>query len=149
MLIYIMQSSKATEPIKKFTSKKQFLECAKWWQNKLLLNNWIIEFELVEKNIEKDGGEPVDGYCQFAVENSEAKIVISNVETVGSIAKFSAELTVIHELLHLKREYLPENYITTKEETLDDVYLHQCQELMAKSLLMTKYNIDYKWFLGG
>lgn len=143
-----MQSSKATEPIKKFASKKQFLDYAKWWQNKLLLNNWIIKFELIEKNIDKDG-VPVDGYCQFSVENCEAKIVISNVKTADGVATFSAELTIIHELLHLKREYLQEGYAAGGEETLSDVYIHQCQELMAKSLLMTKYNIDYKWFLGG
>nr|DAF57485.1 MAG TPA: hypothetical protein [Myoviridae sp. ctqfO1] len=147
MLIYIMQSSKAIEPIKQFKSIRELKDCAKWWQKRLFLENWFIKYELVDKRLAKESGEPIDGYCQFSVENKEAKIVISNMPTEEGIVEFSAELTLVHELLHIKREYLPRSYSEEDVESFEDILLHQSQEEMAKTLLLTKYGIEKDWFL--
>lgn len=146
-MIYIMQSSKAIEPIKQFKSIRELKDCAKWWQKRLFLENWFIKYELVDKRLAKESGEPIDGYCQFSVENKEAKIVISNMPTEEGIVEFSAELTLVHELLHIKREYLPRSYSEEDVESFEDILLHQSQEEMAKTLLLTKYGIEKDWFL--
>ena len=140
-----MQSNKATEPIRVFKNDKELQECGKWWEKRLFLENWFIKYELVNKQLAKECGEPIDGYCQFSMENKEAKIVISNL-SVDGVIQFSAELTLIHELLHLKREYLPNNYFSD-EQTVNDVLIHQSQEEMAKALLLTKYNLEKSWFM--
>jgi hypothetical protein len=142
-----MQSSKAIEPIKQFKSIRELKDCAKWWQKRLFLENWFIKYELVDKRLAKESGEPIDGYCQFSVENKEAKIVISNMPTEEGIVEFSAELTLVHELLHIKREYLPRSYSEEDVESFEDILLHQSQEEMAKTLLLTKYGIEKDWFL--
>lgn len=144
-MIYIMQSNKAIEPIRIFKSNREFQECAKYWKKKLFLESWFVKFELVNKHIEQDG-VPADGYCQFIVQNKEASIVISNLPREDIITTFSAELTLIHELLHLKKEYLPGDYITGAGTDMLDILIHQSQEVMAKTLFMTKYNLDSEWF---
>lgn len=146
-MIYIMRSSKVIEPIKQFKSIRELKDCAKWWQKRLFLENWFIKYELVDKQLAKESGEPIDGYCQFSVENKEAKIVISNTTTEEGVVEFSAELTLIHELLHLKIEYLPKSYNEGGTESFEDLLLHQSQEEMAKTLLLTKYNLEKDWFL--
>ena len=146
-MIYIMQSSKVIEPIKQFKSIRELKDCAKWWQKRLFLENWFIKYELVDKRLAKESGEPIDGYCQFSVENKEAKIVISNMPTEEGIVEFSAELTLVHELLHIKREYLPRSYSEGDVESFEDILLHQSQEEMAKTLLLTKYDLEKDWFL--
>lgn len=146
-MIYIMQSSKVTEPIREFKTNRQFQECAKWWKKKLLLESWLITFELRKEELHKDDGSIIDGYCQFIFENKEAKIVISDYNIEDTFLKHCSELTLVHELLHLKTEYLPQTYASEKEEDIVDLLLHQSQETMAKTLIMAKYNIEYEWFL--
>ena len=147
MLIYIMRSSKVIKPIKQFNNIRELKDCAKWWQKRLFLENWFIKYELVDKQLAKESGELVDGYCQFSAENKEAKIVISTALTEDSVITFSAELTLIHELLHLKREYLPNSYTEEESESFRDFLLHQSQEEMAKTLLLTKYGLEKDWLL--
>lgn len=142
-----MRSSKVIEPIKQFKNTRELKDCAKWWQKRLFLENWFIKYELVDKKLAKEDGSPIDGYCQFSVENKEANIVISNMPTVDGVVKFSAELTLIHELLHLKREYLPNSYTEGESESFEDLLLHQSQEEMAKTLLLTRYGLEKDWFL--
>lgn len=147
MLIYIMRSSKVIEPIKQFKNIRELKDCAKWWQKRLFLENWFIKYELVDKQLAKESGELIDGYCQFSVENKEAKIVISNIQTEEGVIEFSAELTLVHELLHMKREYLQKSYNEGESESFEDLLLHQSQEEMAKTLLLTKYGLEKDWFL--
>lgn len=142
-----MQSSKVIEPIKQFKNIRELKECAKWWQKRLFLENWFIAYELVNKQLAKEDGSLIDGYCQFSAENKEAKIVISNMPTEECVIEFSAELTLVHELLHLKREYLPKSYNEGESESFEDLLLHQSQEEMAKALLLTKYGLEKDWFL--
>lgn len=142
-----MQSSKAIEPIKQFKNVRELKECAKWWQKRLFLENWFITYELVNNQLTKEDGSLIEGYCQFSFENKDAKIVISNMPTTDSAITFSTELTLIHELLHLKKEYLQKSYTDGGTESFEDLLLHQSQEEMAKTLLLTKYGLEKDWFL--
>jgi len=92
------------------------------------------------------------GLTKFSYINKTAEIQIDNT-------KDYAEVSLVHELLHLKEEYIDTAYIEDGSASLDiestnGVYIrnifkrHQCMEQMAKSLIMTKYpSIDYDFFI--
>lgn len=56
-----------------------------------------------------------------------------------------AELTLIHELLHLQFEY-SDATADTDNEMLRAHFTHSSLERMAKSLLMARYNLNKSWF---
>lgn len=138
------------KPIEYFKSEEQFKKCCKDWQHKLFLDDWFIKFELTEEEMQLDDNI-LDGMCEFNFNNKEAKIKIFNgkYESDDVIMKQVGELTLIHELLHIKLEYLSDVDIIGKEsETFHKYIFHQSIETMAKSLLMAKYNLDYDYFMG-
>lgn len=138
------------KPIETFKSNEQFQKCCKEWQHKLFLDDWFIKFELTEEELHMEE-DTLDGMCEFNFNNKEAKIVIFNGKYVSddTIMRQIGELTVIHELLHIKAEYLSDMDIVGKEnETFHKYIYHQSIETMAKSLLMVKYNLDYDYFMG-
>ena len=57
-----------------------------------------------------------------------------------------AELTLVHELLHIKFEYISDEDVVGDLPKVHQSLLHQGVESMAKSLIMAKYNLDYDYF---
>ena len=91
-------------------------------------------------------------FSDFLFNNKEARITISNTNKADdrAIVRNISELSVIHELLHLRYEYIVEAQIDGKEILSFHKYIaHQSLEIMAKTLLMTRYNLDYNYFYGG
>lgn len=143
------------KPICTFKSEEQFLNCAKEWQHRLFLDSWNIEFKLTNNTISvatsEDGIENLLwGYCSYTFENSGAVITVFNGKVLecddGEVSKNIAELTLVHELLHVKLEYMSDKDIIGDIPKLHQSLLHQGVERMAKSLIMTKYNLDYDYF---
>ena len=147
------------KPVKKFKTEEEFMVCAKDWQNKLFLNDWFIKFSLANEGVKSEKGEElllddelILGLTKFSYINKNAEIQIDNT-------KDCAELSLVHELLHLKEEYIDTAYIEDGTTSLEveagnDTYIrsifktHQCMEQMAKSLIMIKYpSIDYDFFI--
>ena len=140
------------EPIEVFESKEQFKACCKEWQERLFLNNWFIKFNLTTEEIKDEHGNILWGVCTHMTEGSAAVITIYNDKGFPSDAeeedmwlKPCAELTLIHELLHLQFEY-DDATADTDNETLRAHLVHSSLERMAKTLLMTKYDLDKDWF---
>lgn len=137
-------------PIESFKSKEEFLETCKYWKEVLYLNDWAIKFELVEDAIEDDSGQYVVGQllgeCSFNFINKQAHIQVDNKHCI-------AELTLVHELLHLITPFISESALVTENIEEDyNVYkeavIHQSMEQMAKTLILVRYpKIDKKFFL--
>ena len=143
-------------PIIRFKSNEQFQKCCKEWQHRLFLDSWFIKFVLTDKIIEYEDGTVLDGENAFNYNNKEARITIFNGtydfddKEYVNVTKQIAELVVIHELLHIKEEYLLDKDIINKDVEGHQKYnAHQSLESMAKTLLMTKYNLDYTYFMEG
>ena len=142
-----------SEPIQVFESNEQFLACAKEWQDRLFLNDWFIKFKMTEEEELKDDNDtPLWGFCQQGANENSAYITIYNKIDFDSInaeeklwLKPCAELTLIHELLHLQFEY-SEALSDENNEILREHLTHASLERMAKSLLMAKYGIEREWF---
>lgn len=130
-------------PIEEFETQQQLNECLKWWQSKLHLNHWLIKARIV-------GIDEIDenncGENHFVFESNESAIRILRKEDFSQecIIKYCAELILVHELLHLKYDFMKP--CGTFESVFYDTMEHQKLEEMAKTLIMVKYNLDLDWF---
>lgn len=130
------------EPILEFESIEQANEYLKEWQDKLFLNDWIIKLNFAEPNEMPNNA----GYNNFCMEKQSSIITIAKLtdDTRNRILKVCHELTLVHELLHLKLNFI-ENANTYEGRYLE-IKEHQLLDQLAKSLIMAKYNLDYEWF---
>ena len=136
----------AKKPIEIFKSVEQFEAYAKDWQHRLFLDNWFINFNLTEDIIYQDGME-LWGVSAYSFENSSADITVFNGKLASNCdAKNIAELTLVHELLHLKIEYITDEDIMGQLPPFEVSLTHKALETMAKSLIMAKYNVPYEYF---
>lgn len=130
------------KPVEKYTNEEEFQQLAKWWVDKLNLNNWQILFQY-KKDLAYDeerqayGLTYPDHLLQYAV------IMISD--------KGCMELTIVHELLHLNLTYstldLRTNVDVDELPVLESNLMHRNLEEMAKTLLRVKYpEIDRSYF---
>lgn len=142
----------AKKPIEVFKSDKQFQEVAKNYQHKLFLDDWFIIFGLTKEPITADDGQILWGYCNFSYENASASIMVFNGDLaeqgIDADSKNIAELTLLHELLHLKMEYMTDKDIVGDLPLVAQSLKHRGLESLAKSILMFKYGIDYDYFMG-
>lgn len=134
------------KPIEIFSSKEQFEKCCKWWQHALFLDNWFISYELTEDVIQEDG-QLMWGYCTYSFGNSSACICVYNGRTSEYGDKNIAELTLAHELLHLKLEYMTDEEVVGELPMAMKSLIHQQTEAMAKSLIIAKYGVEYDYFM--
>lgn len=135
------------KPIEIFKSDKQLEECCKYWKRKLFLNDWFIHIFLTENiMVTEEEGHTLWGVCENDFNNKEATITIYNGKDteVGTMRNI-AELTLVHELLHLKNEYNTE--LDADEKSFHNYIAHQSLEMMAKTLIMVRYNLDYSYFV--
>ena len=137
-------------PIETFKSEEEFTATCEYWKNKLYLTDWIIKFELADDTIKgtEDNLEGISllGECTFNFINKQAFIQLDNTHGI-------AELTLVHELLHLLIPFMRENCLLCENIELErniykDAFIHQSMEQMAKTLLMVKYpSIDKSFFV--
>lgn len=135
-------------PIMEFKDIKEAYNCLKAWQERLFLTDWIINLKLISyQDMLKEYGDNA-GTVNFNMVNKSSTIylTIPDEEVKSRIVKYCAEKTLIHELLHLKY-----NWVVNENDTIPNLYYdtleHGLIEQMAKSLIMTKYNLTYSWFI--
>lgn len=122
-----------------FNSKEELNACLRWWQEKLFLTDWIIKASICEP-CEGNMGEN-----SFDMVNKCCVIRISDKKYYGDrIMKYCAEKVLVHELLHLKYNWIANE--STYEGKCVDVMEHGLFEQMAKSLIMAKYNLNLDYF---
>lgn len=143
------------KPIKVFKSQEQLNEYAKYYQHLLFLDHWFIKFELVDRLMSINNSDKLAcGYCgcEFLTKEGVIRIYNGNLEFDNDFP-YIAELTLIHELLHLKfmilfpakeeiESDLPMNNLSPIEQNI----IHSNIEEISKIILMTKYNLDYDYF---
>ena len=144
----------------KFKSNEEFQEIAKYLQHMLFLDDWFIKFQLAADAIhyEREEGNEHDavGLTTYDYGNREATIYVQNGDNDSekdeddNILKNIALLNLIHELLHLKEEYIVlsdcyPNMIDNLSDT-DKVHKHMHLEQMAKSIFMAITGADKDFF---
>lgn len=144
----------------KFKSNEEFQEIAKYLQHMLFLDDWFIKFQLVTDTIhyEREEGNEHDavGLTTYDYGNREATIYVQNGDNDSerdeddNVLKNMALLNLIHELLHLKEEYIVlsdcyPNMVDNLSDT-DKVHKHMHLEQMAKSIFMAITGADKDFF---
>lgn len=146
----------------KFKSNEEFQEIAKYLQHMLFLDDWFISFQLVADTIhyEREEGNEHDavGLTTYDYGNREATIYVQNGDNDSekddseddTVLKNIALLNLIHELLHLKEEYIVlsdcyPNMVDNLSDT-DKVHKHMHLEQMAKSIFMSITGADRSFF---
>ena len=144
----------------KFKSNEEFQEIAKYLQHMLFLDDWFIKFQLVADTIHygREEGNEHDavGLTTYDYGNREATIYVQNGDTDSekdeddNVLKNIALLNLIHELLHLKEEYIVlsdcyPNMVDNLSDT-DKVHKHMHLEQMAKSIFMAITGADRSFF---
>lgn len=132
------------QPIMEFKNIKQAVKYLKWWQKKLFLTDWIIKVKLVP--VDEMPDTELQGNTTFTYSQHSAVVRITELtkDHKSRIVKACQEQTLVHELLHLKYNILDSN--KTYEGEYLDCQEHALLEQMAKTLIMVKYGLNYKWF---
>lgn len=130
------------EPVIQFKSQKELEECAMYWINKLLLDKQFI----VVKFVPRDKIADLQGKTSHMPYQEWALIEIADTVDFecAELVKVCQELTLVHELLHIKYSLL--DFTSSYEGQIAEYEEHKNLEQMAKSLLKVKYNISYDWF---
>lgn len=135
-------------PICAFTNQQELNDCLSWWQEKLFLKDWFIS-ATVENQSEFD----MEGSCGENILTFEQKLSIIHILAVedypkSSPLKYCQEKVLVHELLHCKYNFLAPDSAIYEQKFFDEMD-HQRLEEMAKTLIMTKYNLSLDWFKNG
>lgn len=132
------------EPIMKF-DETTLQESLDYWVEKLFLTDWVIHAKIVPPDeVQGDSGR---NEFKFVIKSSLIKIAdVTDEERAEFITKSCDEYTLIHELLHLKYNWLEAEDGGTYQQVYVDAIEHQLLDQMAKTLLMTKYNLPFSWF---
>lgn len=133
-------------PIMEFKDNRQLMKCMRYWKKILFLDHWIIKAALVDREDCKVDGEECAGKCHFQIAGSSSmiSIAIPDDDMRERIAKYCAEKTLVHELLHCKYNWTvsPDSMVGNYFEAQE----HSLIEQMAKSLIMAKYGLTLSWF---
>jgi len=137
------------KPKKVFDSSEELQEYVDYWVEKLFLTDWIIKAELVPTSrIEGSYGKNINNWMlktshiQISVYDNDMREILIKSKNVR---KFCQEQTLIHELLHSKY-CISMGKIDKYELLLMELTEHAKLEQLAKSLLMTKYDLTFDWF---
>lgn len=130
------------EPVIEFQDITEAYKYLHEWQHRLFLDDWIIKIRLVDAQEMKDN----QGESHMVFEQSVALIdlAIDDKDTDQYVAKTCVELTLVHELLHLKYSYMENGSYEGKYLEINE---HRRLEQLAKSLIMAKYDLTYDWFI--
>lgn len=128
-------------PIIEYENQEQLAASLKEWQERLFLTDWIIvAYTVPELEITGDAG-----ICKSTRKSRIARISIADSIDSEFPIKLCQEYILVHELLHLA---IPKKTMNT--DTLEYLFYdneqHARLDLLAKSLIMTKYGIGFDWF---
>lgn len=149
------------KPIREFKSEEEFQIIARELQHKLFLDDWSIVFIKTDKPIKLTNGNYASGLCNYDYCNRAATIRILNkdswadseetIDDTPLVTSNCALLNLIHELLHLRKEYIiPSDVLDDDSDTLsafERFEVHVNLEKMAKSIFMLITGVDTDFFL--
>ena len=133
------------DPICEFKDQEELDVCLEWWKQKLFLMDWVISASIIPmKDFEMEDSV---GENLMVFDNKEAVIHIVPKDDFpnDAVTKFCQEKVLVHELLHCLYNFMQPPANSYEGKYLDTME-HQRLDMMAKSLIMVKYGLDFSWF---
>lgn len=132
-------------PIIIFKNKNLAHECLREWQKRLSLDGWIIDIQL---HYDHPCIAPAWGKSSIyrAIHTAIIHIPMPYPGQINEFPqRYIQELIVVHELLHV---CLPtvEVEVETTEGEYYEAESHARLELLAKALIMAKYDLTFDYF---
>ena len=131
------------QPIIEFENIEQACACLEEWKARLFLSDWIVKIVLCDAD--EMSLQDVSGECEWNYGCHSAVIRILKDPPKDRIIKVAHEVTLVHELLHMKIIY-----DMCDEDTIQGQYWrdqqHNLIDQIARSLIMAKYGVDFSWF---
>jgi hypothetical protein len=118
-----------------FKDQAELDKYLKEWQERLFLTDWIIKAKLVDP-AEMPQSLGLNDYVQ-ELKSCIIRISKNSDYHKDEIVKFCQEKVLVHELLHC---------VFLNLDKPKDIKTHIIVEQIAKSLIMTKYNLPFEWF---
>lgn len=131
------------KPIQKFDDINQLIECAKYYEELLGLQDWNIAYKIADDMNESNNA----GEVTFIVSIKCAIVKIKNIIEPSSCFRTYQEEILIHELLHCKFIYDEINDDDCVEAQFFYLTQHQLLEDMAKAIFMARYNLTKDCFM--
>ena len=130
-----------------FENQTQAYEALKFWKHLLFIDHWIVKISFVEKGGCNFKNTENNGLNEFVISHCASHIKLENPteDSKGRIVKCCQEQILIHELLHLKYNWVM-NTDTYEGKFLEESE-HQLLEQMSRSLLIARYNLTPDWFI--
>jgi len=136
------------EPIRIYKNQAELNNSLKEWQTKLFLNDWSIIAKIVDECSNDEYGTsglnthlPIQKTASIELLKDSCEIKLNGI----FVSKQPQELILVHELLHCKFGIVCKDN-ETYENAVTEYYSHSLLEEIAKSLIMTKYNLKFDWF---
>jgi hypothetical protein len=135
------------KPVMEFKDQEEVNKYLKEWKETLYLQGWSIKVNLVDRKVLEKEGKEFAGYNDFQMVNQTCviEITIPDDDIKGRLLKYCMEQILVHELLHLKYNWL-ENKNDSMQNAYFEILEHQLIEQMSKSLIMAKYGLTLDWF---
>lgn len=138
-------------PVKVFSNRDEAYDCLYYWLEKLYLTDWAIKLKFVRINEEPLNDEQ-SGDVRRVFEQKAAIITLPLPDDnfldacKSSVARVGHEQSLVHELLHLKED--PVQFVEDGDYTAGfyNRHKHTEIEMMARTLLMVKYNLPPSYF---
>lgn len=138
-------------PVKVFSNRDEAYDCLYYWLEKLYLTDWAIKLKFVRINEEPLNDEQ-SGDVRRVFEQKAAIITLPLPDDnfldacKSSVARVGHEQSLVHELLHLKED--PVQFVEDGDYTAGfyNRHKHNEVEMMARTLLMVKYNLSPSYF---
>lgn len=133
------------QPITIFEDKQEALECLRYYQHILSLDDWIIDIVL---DYRSPCIAPAWGKSSIyrAIHTAIIKLPIPKSGQINNFAqRYCQELIVVHELMHCRLPSVDVEVESTEGEYYE-AEQHATLELISKGIIMAKYGLDFGYF---
>lgn len=132
-------------PIVRFANIEEAKQYLRYWQHILYLDEWVIKLEIVpETDIPN-----CQGVNNTTPDLKACVIKIADIPQEKSdkhIVRYCQEATLVHELLHCFDVVTPVDE-GTYEQMVFTALKHQQLEMLARSLIEAKYNLNKEFWV--
>lgn len=119
----------------KTLTEQEVQQAARYWQNRLSLNDWIIQAYIERK---EDLPEETEAMINYNLNKKHARISVLHPEQAHGDEPHDMEALIVHELLHLHFAPLGHEESEDDRHPLETVALEQAVEAITRAIIVSE-----------